>query len=103
MEFLITKTGELLYNEQSCRPHNSFWNSVNSHNISQFEGHIRAVCGLDFIDNKKISNSDMYNILGFEILEYRKKTFKKNEFFYDYQKKEPREGRKMGHITILKD
>ena len=103
VEFLITKTGELLYNEQSCRPHNSFWNSVNSHNISQFEGHIRAVCGLDFIDNEKISNSDMYNILGFEILEYRKKTFKKNEFFYDYLKKEPRKGRKMGHITILKD
>ena len=45
----------------------------------------------------------MYNILGFEILEYRKKTFKKNEFFYDYLKKEPREGRKMGHITILKN
>ena len=43
------------------------------------------------------------NILGFEILEYRKKTFKKNEFFYDYQKKEPRDGRKMGHLTILKD
>ena len=45
----------------------------------------------------------MYNILGSEILDYRKKTFKKYEFFYDYLKKENREGRIMGHITILKD
>ena len=103
VEFLITNSDELLYNEQSCRPHNSYWNSVNSHNISQFEGHVRAICGLDFVDNKKISNSEMHNILGYEILEYRKKTFKKNEFFYDYLKQEPREGRKMGHLTILKD
>ena len=103
VEFLITNSNELLYNEQSCRPHNSYWNSVNSHSVSQFQGHVRAVCGLDFVNNKKISNSEMYNILGFEILEYRKKTFKKNEFFYDYQKKEPRDGRKMGHLTILKD
>ena len=44
----------------------------------------------------------MYNILGFEILKYRKKTFKKNEFFYDYLKEEPREGRKMGHLVVLK-
>ena len=103
VEFLITKSNELLYNEQSCRPHNSYWNTVNSHSVSQFMGHIKSTCGLDFVNNKKISNSEMYNILGFEILEYRKKTFKKNEFFYDYLKKEPREGRKMGHITILKE
>ena len=38
-----------------------------------------------------------------EIQNYKKKTFKKNEFFHDYLKKEPREGRKMGHLTILKD
>ena len=45
----------------------------------------------------------MLNILGFEINYFKKRSFKKNEFFYDYLKKEPREGRKMGHITILKD
>ena len=45
----------------------------------------------------------MYNILGFEIQDFKKKTFNKKEFFHDYFKKEPREGRKMGHLTILKD
>ncbi len=38
-----------------------------------------------------------------KFLSTEKKTFEKNEFFYDYLKKEPREGRKMGHLTILKD
>ena len=45
----------------------------------------------------------MYNVLGFEIQKYKKRNYKKNEFFYDYQKKKPRDGRKMGHLTVLKD
>jgi 5-(carboxyamino)imidazole ribonucleotide synthase len=44
----------------------------------------------------------MINILGKEIEEYRSKTFKESEFFYDYGKKIIKEKRKMGHITILK-
>jgi 5-(carboxyamino)imidazole ribonucleotide synthase len=50
-----------------------------------------------------ISNSaKMINILGKEIEVYRLKTFSKNEFFFDYGKKEIKEKRKMGHLTILK-
>jgi len=45
----------------------------------------------------------MLNILGEEILEYRKKKFKQNEFFFDYLKTDIRPGRKMGHLTILKE
>jgi 5-(carboxyamino)imidazole ribonucleotide synthase len=44
----------------------------------------------------------MINILGKEIEEYRSKTFDKNEFFIDYGKKEIKDKRKMGHLTILK-
>ena len=32
---------------------------------------------------------------------YRKKSFKDNEFFYDYLKKEIKSKRKMGHLTII--
>ena len=103
VEFFITKDDKLLVNELAPRIHNSNHLSINAFNISQFENHVRAVCDLGSKPIEKISNAEMYNILGSEILEYRKKTFKKNEFFYDYLKKEPREGRKMGHITILKD
>jgi len=103
VEFFITKDDKLLVNELAPRIHNSNHLSINAFNISQFENHVRAVCDLGSKPIEKISNAEMYNILGSQILEYRKKTFKKNEYFYDYLKKEPREGRKMGHITILKD
>ena len=103
IEYFITKKNELLVNEIAPRFHNSGHLTIEAFNISQFENHVRAVCSLKSKPIEKISNAEMYNILGFEIQNYKKKTFKKNEFFHDYLKKEPREGRKMGHLTILKD
>mgnify|MGYP001156840486 CR=1 FL=1 len=103
IEYFITKKDELLVNELAPRFHNSGHLTIEAFNISQFENHVRAVCSLKSKPIEKISNAEMYNILGFEIQNYKNKTFKKNEFFHDYLKKEPREGRKMGHLTILKD
>ena len=103
VEYFITEKGELLVNELAPRFHNSGHLTIDAFNISQFQKHVLSVMDLGSKPIGKISNAEMYNILGSEILDYRKKTFKKNEFFYDYLKKEPREGRKMGHITILKD
>ena len=103
VEYFITETDELLVNELAPRFHNSGHLTIEAFNISQFENHVRAVCNLKSNPVEKISNAEMYNVLGFEIQDYKKKTFKKNEFFHDYLKKEPREGRKMGHLTIFKD
>ena len=103
IEFFITKNNELLVNELAPRFHNSGHLTIEAFNISQFENHVRAVCNLESKPLEKISNAEMLNVLGFEIHDYKKRNFKKNEFFYDYLKKEPREGRKMGHLTILKD
>ena len=103
IEYFINQKDELLVNELAPRFHNSGHLTIEAFNISQFESHIRAVCNLKSKQIEKISNAEMYNILGFEIQNYKKKTFKKNEFFHDYLKKEPKEGRKMGHLTILKD
>ena len=103
IEFFITKNNELLVNELAPRFHNSGHLTIEAFNISQFENHVRAVCNLESKQLEKISNAEMLNVLGFEIHDYKKRNFKKNEFFYDYLKKEPREGRKMGHLTILKD
>ena len=103
IEYFITKKDELLVNDLAPRFHNSGHLTIEAFNISQFEHHVRAVCSLKSKPIEKISNAEMYNILGFEIQNYKKKTFKKNEFFHDYLKKEPRKGRKMGHLTILKD
>ena len=103
VEYFITEEDELLVNELAPRFHNSGHLTIDAFNQSQFSLHVSCVCNLGSKPIGKISNAEMYNILGSEILEYRKKTFKKNEFFYDYLKKEPRQGRKMGHLTILKD
>ncbi len=101
VEFFIDTDDNLYANEIAPRVHNSGHLTMNSHNISQFENHIRAVCGLEKIETKKLYNAKMINLIGDEILPYRNKTFKDNEFFYDYLKTEIKHKRKMGHITII--
>ena len=43
----------------------------------------------------------MVNIIGDQITIYRNKEHNENEFFFDYLKKEIKDKRKMGHLTIL--
>jgi len=62
---------------------------------------IRAVCKLDQLPIKKISDARMLNIIGNQIINYRDKKYAENEFFFDYLKKEIKEKRKMGHLTTL--
>ena len=101
VEFFIDKNDNLYANEVAPRVHNSGHLTMNSHNISQFENHIRAVCGLEKIQTRKIYNAKMINLIGDDISAYRRKKFDDNEFFYDYQKNEIKNKRKMGHLTIL--
>ncbi len=101
VEFFIDKNNKLFVNEIAPRVHNSGHLTINSHNVSQFENHIRAVCNLDHVILKKISNAKMINIIGEDINQYRGKTFSTNEYFFDYLKKEIKIKRKMGHFTIL--
>ncbi len=102
VEYFIDQEGNLLVNEIAPRVHNSGHLTINAFNISQFENHIRAVCGLKRKDVKKLANAEMKNILGSEIQDYRKRSFKTDEYFFDYGKKIIKEKRKMGHLTILK-
>jgi len=101
VEFFIDNKDNLYANEIAPRVHNSGHLTINSHNISQFENHIRAVCGLEKLETKKIHNARMINLIGADIEDYRGKSFKDNEFFFDYLKNEIREKRKMGHFTII--
>ena len=103
VEYFINQNNDLLVNEIAPRVHNSGHLTINAFNVSQFEGHVRAVCDLEIIAPDKISKAaEMFNILGKEIEEYRSKTFSDSEFFFDYGKKEIKDKRKMGHLTILK-
>ena len=102
VEYFIDQEDSLLVNEIAPRVHNSGHLTINAFNISQFENHIRAVCGLKKENVKKIANAEMKNILGSEIQDYRKRSFETEEYFFDYGKKIIKEKRKMGHLTILK-
>ena len=101
VEFFIDKNENLYVNEVAPRVHNSGHLTINSHNVSQFENHIRAVCGLEKIETKKIYNAKMINIIGDDISNFRNRSFQNNEFFFDYQKTEIKNKRKMGHLTII--
>ena len=101
VEFFIDRNDNLYVNEIAPRVHNSGHLTINAYNISQFENHIRAVCKLEQIPLKKISNAKMINIIGDQIKNYRNKKYNENEFFFDYLKKEIKQKRKMGHLTTL--
>ena len=103
VEFFIDRNENLYVNEIAPRVHNSGHLTINAYNVSQFENHIRAVCSLEKIPLKKLSNAKMQNLIGNEIEPYRQNPkLNDNEFFFDYKKKEVKEKRKMGHITTLK-
>ena len=102
IEFFIDRNDNLYVNEIAPRVHNSGHLTINAFNISQFENHIRAVCSLEKIPIKKLSNAKMINLIGNQIKPYRENLkLNDNEFFFDYLKKEIKDKRKMGHITVL--
>ena len=102
VEFFIDRNENLYVNEIAPRVHNSGHLTINAYNVSQFENHVRAVCSLEKIPLKKLSNAKMVNLIGSQIEPYRKNlNLGDNEYFFDYLKKDIKEKRKMGHITTL--
>tara|TARA_B100000965_G_C19573684_1_gene750322 strand:- start:633 stop:1676 length:1044 start_codon:yes stop_codon:yes gene_type:complete len=101
IEFFLDYNEELLANETASRVHNSGHITLDNSNSSQFDQHVRAVCNLDYKPLEKMKRGKMYNILGNEILKYREEKKNVNEFFFDYEKKEIRPKRKMGHLNII--
>ncbi len=103
VEFFVDRNDNLYVNEIAPRVHNSGHLTINAYNISQFENHVRAVCSLEKITIKKISNAEMINIIGDQIIPYRENAqLSDKQFFFDYLKTEIKEKRKMGHLTTLK-
>ena len=101
VEFFIDNKDNLYVNEIASRVHNSGHLTINSHNISQFENHLRAVCKLNKLKTKKLFNAEMINLIGDDILKYKNQKLKDNEFFFDYKKKDIKPKRKMGHLTRI--
>jgi 5-(carboxyamino)imidazole ribonucleotide synthase len=104
VEMFLTDKDEIYINELAPRPHNSGHYTIEACETSQFEQHIRAVCHLPFGNTALLKPAVMVNILGehqSKILEMWSKLSDWKVHFYG--KKEPKQKRKMGHVTILRD
>ena len=64
VEFFIDRNENLYVNEIAPRVHNSGHLTINAYNVSQFENHVRAVCSLEKIPLKKLSDAKMINLIG---------------------------------------
>lgn len=104
VEMFVGKDGELYINEMAPRPHNSGHYTIEACETSQFEQHIRAICSWDLGSTELLKPAVMYNVLG-QHLEPLLETIPAPADWkiHLYGKKEPRENRKMGHITILEE
>jgi len=102
IELFLTKEGELLANEIAPRTHNSGHWSIDACPASQFENHVRAVCGLALGDSTPHSAAEMLNLIGDDVKKAQKYKDRSDAYIHLYGKRDIRPGRKMGHITILK-
>lgn len=100
LEFFATRAGPI-FNEMAPRVHNSGHWTIEGAATSQFENHIRAVCGLPLGSTEtRFSTIDMRNIVGGEANSAHAILTEGGEpHLHLYGKKEAREGRKMGHVT----
>ena len=90
--------GRLLANEMAPRVHNSGHWSIEGAVTSQFENHLRAILGLPLGSTAPVGVSAMLNLIG-EIPESGDILKVANAHLHLYGK-EPRAGRKLGHVTV---
>jgi 5-(carboxyamino)imidazole ribonucleotide synthase len=88
----------LLANEMAPRVHNSGHWTIEGAEISQFENHIRAVAGLPIGSTELIAPTVMVNLVG--AIPDPKSVMKISGAHLHLYGKEPRPGRKVGHITV---
>ena len=106
IEMFVTEENEIYVNEVAPRPHNSGHYTIEGCFANQFENHIRAVVGLPFGDTEMITPAVMVNLIGesdgpAELLGLEEAYKDPNVHVHFYGKSESKEGRKMGHYTVV--
>ncbi|WP_421133439.1 5-(carboxyamino)imidazole ribonucleotide synthase [Alteromonas sp. A079] len=91
----------LLVNELAPRVHNSGHWTQSGAVTSQFENHLRAVCGLPLGDTSAIGPSAMVNIIGCS--SFSRELLSIDGSHLHWYGKSVREKRKMGHINVTAD
>ena len=93
--------GALLANEMAPRVHNSGHCTIEGAVTSQFENHVRAVCGLPLGEVDAVGHSVMVNLIGTAPATSALLAVPgANLHLYG---KQPRPGRKIGHVTVRGD
>jgi 5-(carboxyamino)imidazole ribonucleotide synthase len=101
VEFFASAAGPHV-NEIAPRVHNSGHWTIEGAFTSQFEQHIRAICGLPQGSTALAASSvSMDNLIGEEVLDWERLLADPHAHVHIYGKREPRPGRKMGHVTRL--
>jgi 5-(carboxyamino)imidazole ribonucleotide synthase len=105
VEMFLDRDGNLLVNELAPRPHNSGHWTIEGCATSQFEQHVRAVCGLALGPTDVLRPSAMANLLG-DLWQTGEPNWGAalavtGAHLHLYGKREPRPRRKMGHLTAL--
>jgi 5-(carboxyamino)imidazole ribonucleotide synthase len=105
VEMFLVGEGRLVVNELAPRPHNSGHFSFDACITSQFEQQLRAVCGLPLGDVTLLRPAAMVNLLG-DLWQAGEPDWLAGLSFPEvklhlYGKREPRPGRKMGHLTAM--
>jgi 5-(carboxyamino)imidazole ribonucleotide synthase len=99
VEFFASADGPLV-NEIAPRVHNSGHWTIEGAVTSQFEQHIRAICGLPPGATGLVGRGAvMDNLIGDEVNRWSELVAEEGAHVHLYGKGEPRPGRKMGHVT----
>jgi 5-(carboxyamino)imidazole ribonucleotide synthase len=99
LEFFATAEGPI-FNEMAPRVHNSGHWTIEGSTTSQFENHIRAICGLPLgATGLTGARVEMQNLIGGQADEWLAILAEPTAHLHLYGKGEARPGRKMGHVT----
>jgi 5-(carboxyamino)imidazole ribonucleotide synthase len=107
VEMFELADGALLVNEIAPRTHNSGHYTYGACATSQFEQHVRAVCGLPLGDPRQLTGAVMVNLIGDLWADgepaWQHVLARPEARLHLYGKLKPAPGRKMGHVLLLDD
>ena len=92
----------LVVNEIAPRVHNSGHWTLGGAVTSQFEQHVRAICGWPLGETRRWGAIEMRNLIGDDVQAWRSILSEPGASLHVYGKTAPRPGRKMGHVTVVR-
>lgn len=105
LELFLTGDEVLYVNEFAPRPHNSGHYTIEACVTSQFQQHVRTVCGLPVGSTALLRPAVMVNLLGQHMSRMQASLGRllrvEGVHLHVYGKSEARRDRKMGHVTII--